>query len=85
MPSACTSTPWTTKGLGGGNFIERLQGLEMARTVLDGLGLADVPIRDTEVNYGNRRDNGHPEEELRSGKSVPPTWLAPASTACGTA
>ena len=66
--------PWTTKGPGGGTPIERLQGLEMARTVLDRLGRSDVPIWDTEVNYGNRRDNGHPEEIF--GPKVGAAYLA---------
>lgn len=54
--------PWTTKGPGGGTPIERLEGLAAAREVTDRLGFGRVPIWDTEVNYGNRRDNGHPKE-----------------------
>jgi hypothetical protein len=54
--------PWTTKGPGGGRPVERLEGLELARQVIDKLKLSRLPIWDTEVNYGNRRDNGHPEE-----------------------
>jgi hypothetical protein len=34
----------------------------MARSVIDDLGFSRLPLWDTEVNYGNRRDNGHPEE-----------------------
>ena len=47
--------PWTTKGPGGGTPSERLAGLEMARTVVNKVGLSKVPIWDTEVNYGDRR------------------------------
>ncbi len=54
--------PWTTKGPGGGTPIDRLKGLAAAREVMDRLGFGKVPIWDTEVNYGNRRDNGHPTE-----------------------
>ncbi len=66
--------PWTTKGPGGGTPIERLEGLEMARQVVDRLGLSQLPIWDTEVNYGNRRDNGHPEEVF--GPKVGAAYLA---------
>ena len=66
--------PWTTKGPGGGTPIERLQALELAREVLTGLGLTAVPIWDTEVNYGNRRDNGHPEEVF--GPKIGAAYLA---------
>lgn len=66
--------PWTTKGPGGGTPVERLQGLELARQVTTRLGLQDVPIWDTEVNYGNRRDNGHPEEVF--GPKVGAAYLA---------
>lgn len=54
--------------------MERLRGLEMARAVVDRLGLSLVPIWDTEVNYGNRRDNGHPEEAF--GPKVGAAYLA---------
>jgi len=54
--------PWTSKGPGGGTPAERLAGLAMARKVIDKVGLSRTPIWDTEVNYGNRRDNGHPRE-----------------------
>ncbi len=57
--------PWTLSGPGGGNPTDRLEGLEMARVVVDKVGLSRVPIWDTEVNYGNRRDNGHPEEVFK--------------------
>jgi len=66
--------PWTTKGPGGGTPAERLEGLEMAREVVDKVGLSKVPIWDTEVNYGNRRDNGHPEEVF--GPKVGSAYLA---------
>lgn len=66
--------PWTTKGPGGGTPAERLAGLEMARAVTDRLGLSKVPMWDTEVNYGNRRDNGHPEEAF--GPKVGAAYLA---------
>ena len=66
--------PWTTKGPGGGTPSERLAGLEMARTVVNKVGLSKVPIWDTEVNYGNRRDNGHPEEVF--GPKVGSAYLA---------
>jgi hypothetical protein len=59
--------PWTTKGPGGGTPTERLEGLAMAREVVDRVGLSSVPIWDTEVNYGNRRDNGHPLEVFTPG------------------
>lgn len=58
--------PWTTKGPGGGTPESRLKGLKMARQVIDKLGLSSVPIWDTEVNYGNQRDNGHPQEVFSS-------------------
>jgi arabinogalactan endo-1,4-beta-galactosidase len=54
--------PWTTKGPGGGRPVERLSALELARQVMSDVGLSRVPMWDTEVNYGNRRDNGHPRE-----------------------
>jgi len=57
--------PWTTKGPGGGTPTERLAGLEMARTVTNKLGFSRVPVWDTEVNYGNRRDNGHATEVFK--------------------
>lgn len=66
--------PWTTKGPGGGTPIERLKGLELAREVLTNVGLSDVPIWDTEVNYGNRRDNGHPQEVF--GPKIGAAYLA---------
>ena len=66
--------PWTTKGPGGGTPTERLKGLEMARSVMADVGLSKVPIWDTEVNYGNRRDNGHPEEAF--GAKVGSAYLA---------
>ncbi len=66
--------PWTTKGPGGGTPTERLKGLEMARSVMADVGLSTVPIWDTEVNYGNRRDNGHPEEAF--GAKVGSAYLA---------
>jgi hypothetical protein len=66
--------PWTTKGPGGGTPVNRLVGLEQAREVLDDLGLSKLPLWDTEVNYGNRRDNGHPQEKF--GKKVGSAYLA---------
>jgi GH35 family endo-1,4-beta-xylanase len=57
--------PWTTKGPGGGTPTERLEGLALARKVTSRLGLAKVPMWDTEVNYGNRRDNGHATEVFK--------------------
>lgn len=66
--------PWTTKGPGGGTPSERLAGLAMARTVVNNVGLSRVPLWDTEVNYGNRRDNGHQEEVF--GPKVGSAYLA---------
>ncbi len=66
--------PWTTKGPGGGTPVNRLVGLEQAREVVDDLGLSKVPMWDTEVNYGNRRDNGHPQEKFS--KKVGSAYLA---------
>ena len=66
--------PWTTKGPGGGTPAERLSGLTMARQVIDRLGLSHLPIWDTEVNYGNRRDNGHPAEVF--GPKIGAAYLA---------
>jgi len=66
--------PWTTKGPGGGTPAERLAGLTMARQVIDRLGLSHLPIWDTEVNYGNRRDNGHPAEVF--GPKIGAAYLA---------
>ncbi len=66
--------PWTTKGPGGGTPIDRLKGLAAAREVMDRLGFGKVPIWDTEVNYGNRRDNGHPTEVF--GPKVGAAYLA---------
>lgn len=66
--------PWTTKGPGGGTPTERLSGLELAREVIDKWGFSSLPIWDTEVNYGNRRDNGHPEEIF--GPKVGSAYLA---------
>ncbi len=66
--------PWTTKGPGGGTPTERLEGLEMAREVVNKVGLSKVPLWDTEVNYGNRRDNGHAEEVF--GPKVGSAYLA---------
>jgi hypothetical protein len=54
--------PWTTKGPGGGTPTQRLEGLVMAREVTARLKMSKIPMWDTEVNYGNRRDNGHPTE-----------------------
>lgn len=66
--------PWTSKGPGGGRPTERLQGLELARQVITNVGLSRVPVWDTEVNYGNRRDNGHPQEAF--GPKVGAAYLA---------
>ena len=66
--------PWTTKGPGGGTPFERLEGLQAAREVTKRLGFGRVPIWDTEVNYGNRRDNGHPKEVF--GPKVGAAYLA---------
>ncbi|MEZ5184672.1 MAG: hypothetical protein R2720_02910 [Candidatus Nanopelagicales bacterium] len=57
--------PWTSKGPGGGTPTERLKGLTLAREVTSRLGLSKVPMWDTEVNYGNQRDNGHPTEVFK--------------------
>ena len=56
--STCTRGP---PGPGGGTP-RATGGLEMARTVTNKLGFSQVPVWDTEVNYGNRRDNGHATE-----------------------
>jgi hypothetical protein len=66
--------PWTTKGPGGGRPTERLNALELARQVTRDLGMRRLPIWDTEVNYGNRRDNGHPQEVF--GPKVGAAYLA---------
>ncbi len=66
--------PWTTKGPGGGRPTERLKGLELARQVTAAVGLSKVPLWDTEVNYGNRRDNNHPQEVF--GPKVGAAYLA---------
>lgn len=54
--------PWTTAGPGGGTPTDRIAAVRLARSVMNGLGFGDVPLWDTEVNYGNNRDNGHPPE-----------------------
>jgi hypothetical protein len=55
--------PWIKKGPGNGTLKQRNQGIDLAKQVIDAAGYAKLPILDTEMNYGNQRDNGWPKKK----------------------
>lgn len=55
--------PWVAKGPGNGTLAERDQGLNLVKQVMAKSGYLGLPIQDTEMNFGNQRDNGHPKKK----------------------
>lgn len=55
--------PWLKKGPGNGDLADRAKGLDYAKQVIDATGYKKVPILDTEMNYGNQRNNRWPKKK----------------------
>lgn len=55
--------PWLKKGPGNGNLEERAEGVELAMKAIARAGYKSKPVADTEMNYGNQRNNGWPKKK----------------------
>ncbi|MBK6763096.1 MAG: endo-1,4-beta-xylanase [Micrococcales bacterium] len=55
--------PWLKKGPGNGNLADRARGLDYAKQVISATGYKKLPILDTEMNYGNNRNNNWPKKK----------------------
>lgn len=55
--------PWASAGPGDGTVATRGEAIKDVQTVLNKLKI-DTPMVDTEMSYGNRRDNGWPHKVL---------------------
>ena len=55
--------PWLKKGPGNGNIVEREAGVELAMQAIARAGYKNKPVADTEMNYGNQRNNDHPKKK----------------------
>lgn len=55
--------PWLKKGPGNGNLADRARGLDYAKQVISATGYRKLPILDTEMNFGNQRNNGWPKKK----------------------
>jgi GH35 family endo-1,4-beta-xylanase len=62
--------PWVKKGPGNGTLADRAKGLEMAQQVVKQTGYSKLPLLDTEMNYGNNRDNGWPKTVYSQSKGA---------------
>ncbi len=62
--------PWVKKGPGNGTLADRAKGLTMAQQVIDDVGYKKTPVLDTEMNYGNNRDNGWPKSVYSQSKGA---------------
>ncbi len=60
--------PWLKKGPGNGNLKDRARGLDYAKQVINATGYKKLPILDTEMNYGNNRDNNWPKKKYSQSK-----------------
>lgn len=56
--------PWLKQGPGNGTLADRNRGLDLARQVTAASGYKRLPILDTEMNYGNLRNNGWPKKKF---------------------
>jgi hypothetical protein len=54
--------PWLKKGPGNGTLADRARGLNYAKQVISATGYKKLPILDTEMNYGNNRNNNWPKK-----------------------
>ncbi len=55
--------PWLKKGPGNGNLAQRAEGVELAQQAIAKAGYKKLPMLDTEMNYGNQRNNGWPKKK----------------------
>ncbi len=62
--------PWVNKGPGNGTLKDRANGLALAQKVVDTAGYKGTPLLDTEMNYGNNRNNGWPKTVFSQGKGA---------------
>ena len=60
--------PWLKKGPGNGDLADRAKGLDYAKQVIAATGYKKLPILDTEMNYGNQRNNGWPKKKYSQSK-----------------
>ncbi len=60
--------PWLKKGPGNGDLADRAKGLDYAKQVISATGYKKLPILDTEMNYGNQRNNGWPKKKYSQTK-----------------
>lgn len=60
--------PWLKKGPGNGDLADRARGLDYAKQVISATGYKKLPILDTEMNYGNQRNNGWPKKKYSQSK-----------------
>jgi GH35 family endo-1,4-beta-xylanase len=59
--------PWLKKGPGNGTLADRARGLDYAKQVISATGYKRLPILDTEMNYGNNRNNNWPKKIYSQG------------------
>jgi GH35 family endo-1,4-beta-xylanase len=55
--------PWLKQGPGNGTIQQRSKGVALAEQVVDAAGYGDLPMLDTEMNYGNQRENNWPKKK----------------------
>lgn len=56
--------PWLKQGPGNGTLADRNRGLDLAEQVTAASGYKRVRLLDTEMNYGNQRNNGWPKKKF---------------------
>ena len=66
--------PWLKKGPGNGTLADRARAAELAKTVAKRAGYRKLPLLDTEMNFGNNRDNKWPKR--RYSESVGSAYMA---------
>lgn len=55
--------PWLNKGPGNGDLEDRAKGVDMAMQAIAKSGYKNKLVADTEMNYGNQRNNGWPKKK----------------------
>jgi len=55
--------PWLKQGPGNGDLADRAKGLDYAKQVISATGYGKLPILDTEMNFGNQRNNNWPKKK----------------------
>lgn len=55
--------PWVNQGPGNGTLADRAKGVDLAMQSIARAGYKGKPVLDTEMNYGNQRNNGWPKKK----------------------